>query len=182
MTRRPRRSIPAIVVAAVLLAICVLVVVAVLQSLLGHTPFLSLPQLLAVSSSQQWSSPTTVAAAVVIAVLGLVLLAAALSAGRPTVLPLAGRQTPDGRPGAEAGVRRRSLVTDLTTCAGAVAGVTHVDVTAGRGLVTARVRVAAADPAAVPGEVRERLEARIAEIDPLPRPRVRVSARADTTT
>ena len=41
------------------------------------------------------------------------------------------------------------------------------------------VRVAAADPAAVPGQVRERLEARVAAVGPSPRPTVRVRARAD---
>jgi len=138
-----------------------------------------LDQLLAVTSGQRWNSAATVAVAVVLAVLGLVLLIAALRPGKPTVVPLARMEYPDGRPGADAGVRRATLAKDLATTAGAVAGVTAADVSARRSRITATVRVAAADPATVPGQVRERLEARVAAIGPSPRPKVRVRARAD---
>jgi hypothetical protein len=179
--RRPRRTLPATIVALVVLAICVLVVVAVVQDLLGQTPFLGLDQLLAVTSTQHWNSAATVAAAVVAAVIGLVLLLLAIRPGPATVLPLA-RYEIDGRPGADAGVRRATLAKDLATTAEAVAGVSRAEVTARRRRVTATVRVAAAEPAAVPGHVRERLEARLTEIGPAPRPRVRVRARADQNT
>jgi Family of unknown function (DUF6286) len=179
--RRPRRTLPATIVALVLLAVCVLVVVAVAQALLGQTPFLSLDQLLAVTAGQHWNSAATVAAAVVLAVIGLVLLAAAIRPGRPTVLPLAPQEV-EGRPGADAGVRRATLAKDLTTTVEAVAGVTRAEVTARRRRVTASVEVAAAEPAAVPDQVRERLEARLSEIGPAPRPRVRVHARPDRHT
>ena len=177
MIRRPRRSIPATVVALVILAVCVLVVVAVVQDLLGQRPFLSLSQLLEVSSSQTWSSAGTVAAAIVLAVLGLVLLFAALRPGKPTVLPLRPLVDDHGAPGAVAGVRRPTLVKDLAAAAGSVPGVTSADVVARRRRVTATVQVAAADPASVPGEVRERLEQRLGEIGPAARPTVRVRAR-----
>jgi uncharacterized protein DUF6286 len=179
--RRPRRTLPATIVALVLLAICVLVVVAVVQHLLGRTPFLGLDQLLAVTSTQHWNSAWVVAAAVVAAVIGLVLLLVAIRPGRPTVLPLA-RQEVDGRPGADAGVRRTTLTKDLTTTVEAVPGVSAAEIKARPRRVTATVHVAAADPAAVPGQVKERLEARLAEIGPAPRPRVRVRARGDQTT
>lgn len=181
MIRRPRRTLPATIVALVLLAVCVLVAVAVVQHLLGQTPFVGLDQLLAVTSTRHWNSASVVAAAVVAAVIGLVLLFAAIRPGRPTVLPLA-RQDVDGRPGADAGVRRSTLTKDLTTTAEAVAGVSAAEVKARGRRVTATVRVAAAEPAAVPGRVRERLEARLAEIGPASRPRVRVRARADQKT
>lgn len=179
MIRRPRRSLPAALVAAVLLALCVLVIVAVVQSLLGQTPFLSLAQLLSVSSGQRWNSAGVVAVAIVLAVLGLVLLVVALRPGKPTVMPLARYEWPDGQPAAVAGVRRHTLTTDLAATAGAVPGVTHAAVSSRRARVTATVRVAAADPAAVPGQVRERLTQRLTEIGPAPRPRVRVRARRD---
>lgn len=181
MIRRPRRSLPATLVAVVILAVCVLVVVAVVQSLLGRTPFLSLSQLLAVTSSQSWSSVGTVALAIVLAVLGLVLLVAAIRPGTPTVLPLRALVDEDGTRGADAGVRRSTLTKDLATTAGTVAGVTSADVSARLGRITATVAVAAADPGAVPGEVRTRLETRIVEIGPATRPVVRVRARADKT-
>ena len=181
MIRRPRRSIPATIVALVILAVCALVVVAVVQTLLGRTPIVSLSQLLAVTSSQTWSSVGTVTAAIVLAVLGLVLLVAALRPGRPTVLPLRQLVDDDGSPGAVAGVRRTTLVKDLSATVGSVPGVTSADVTARRNRVTATVQVAAADPASVPGEVRERLEQRLAEIGPASRPSVRVRSRTAST-
>lgn len=182
MIRRPRRSVPAVIVAVLLLALCASVIVAVVQSLLGQTPFVTLAQLLSVSSSQRWSSAATIVVAVVLAVLGLILLVAALRPGRPTVVPLGRIQYGEGRPGADAGVRRHTLAKDLTASARSVAGVTAAEVSAGRSRIVARVRVAAADPAAVPGQVRDRLEQRVAEIGPAPRPTVRVRARADKNT
>jgi hypothetical protein len=180
--RRPRRSVPAGLVALVLLAVCVLVVVAVVQSLLGRVPFVTLTQLLAVTSSQRWDSPAVVAVAVVLAVVGLVLLVAALRPGRPTVLPLGPVEGPDGRPGAVAGVRRHSLDSDLAATVATVPGVTSAQVSARRHQVTARIRVAAAQPDAVPEQVRERLWARLLEIGPATRPALSVRARADQRT
>lgn len=179
MMRRPRRSLPAALVAAVLLAIAVLFAVAVVQSLLGQVPFVNLDRLLALGSTQRWDSAGTIGVAIVIALLGLILLVAALRPGAPTVLPLGRATDSDGRPAAEAGVRRRSLATDLAATAAAVPGVTDASVTAGRNRITARVRVAATDPAAIPDQVRGQLETRIAAIGPATRPRVRVRARPD---
>ena len=182
MIRRPRRSVPAGLVALVLLALCALVVTAVVQSLLGRTPFVSLAQLLAITSSQQWNSPAVVAAAIVVGLIGLVLLVAALRPGRPTVLPLGAVEGPDGRPGAVAGVRRHSLDTDLAAAVAAIPGVTAAEVSTSRNRVRARVRVAAAEPDLVPAQVRDRLWARIVEIGPAVRPAVTVRARPDDRT
>ena len=124
----------------------------------------------------------TVTVAVVLAVLGLILLLLAIRPGTPTVLPLRHLVDDDGGRGAEAGVRRTTLTKDLATTAGTVAGVTSADVSARRRRITATVQVAAADPDAVPGAVRERLEARLGEIGPAARPRVRVRARAAKNT
>jgi hypothetical protein len=179
--RRPRRSTPATIVALVLLAVCVLVVLCCVQALLGHTPLISLSQLLAVSSGLRWNSAATIAVAIVLAVLGLVLLLAAIRPGKPTVVPLVRVTDADGAPGADAGVRRNSLATDLTSTAAAVPGVATAVVNARRSRVTVTITVAAADPTTVPDTVRGRLEYRLIEVGPAPRPKVRVKARrADT--
>lgn len=180
MIRRPRRTVPATIVALVLLAVCVLTVIAVIQSLAGQTPLLSVSQLLSVSSAQHWNSAAVVTTAVVVAVIGLILLAAAIRPGNPTVLPLVAQI--GGQPVCEAGVRRATLAKDLATVAGTVAGVSGADVVAGRRTVTANVRVAAADPASVPGLVEQRLTDRLGEIGPARPPRIRVRTRRDSTT
>lgn len=181
MIRHPRRSTPATIVALVLLAVCVLVVVCCVQALLGQTPLISLSQLLAVSSGQRWNSVATVAAAIVLAVLGLVLLLAAIRPGKPTVVPLVRTTDADGSPGADAGVRRQTLAKDLTSTAEAVPGVVKATISARRSRITVDIAVAAADPGVVPDMVRGRLDHRLIEIGPTPRPKVRVKARrADT--
>lgn len=178
MIRRPRRTVPATIVALVLLAACVLTVIAVIQSLAGQTPLLSLQQLLSIGSGQHWNSASVVTTAVVIAVIGLVLVVAAIRPGNPTVLPLVSQI--GGTPVSDAGVRRATLAKDLATAVGTVPGVTRADVVAGRRTVTASVRVAAADPASVPGAVKQRLDDRLGEIGPARSPRVRVRTRPDT--
>ncbi len=182
MIRRPRRTAPAAIVAAVLLAVCVVVAIAVIQSLLGRRPFVRLEQLLSFTSGQQWNSVVTIVIAIVVAVLGLILLFAALRPGTPTVLPLARITDRDGSPVADAGVRRRTLDKDLTAAASTVPGVSRARVSARRGTVTAEVSTAAADSDAVPGQVRERLEARLEEIAPARTPKVRIRARRDRNT
>ena len=182
MIRRPRRSVPATIVGLVVLAVCVLVVVAVVQSLLGRQPFVTLPQLLAVSGGQTWSSATTITVAIVVAVLGLILLVVALRPGTPTVLPLARLTDHDGSPIADAGVRRKTLAKDLTTAVSTVSGVTSATVQTGRRAVTARITTASGDPSAVSDQVHERLTDRLAEIGPASSPRVRVQSRRDRNT
>jgi hypothetical protein len=177
MIRRPRRNTPAAVVALVLLAVCVLTVISVVQALLGQDPLIGLSGLLGATSGQTWNGAVTVAVAIVVAVVGLVLLLAAIRPGTPTVLPLVDHI--GGQPATDAGVRRHSLATDLSAAAGSVPGISEVRVSAHRRTVTARVTVAAADPAAVPEQVRERLEGRLGEIGPSPCPRVRVRTRRD---
>lgn len=181
MIRRPRRSTPATLVALVLLAVCVLVVLCCVQVLLGQIPLISLSQLLGVSSGLSWNSAATIAIAIVLAVLGLVLVLAAIRPGKPTVMPLVRMTDADGAPGADAGVRRTSLTKDLTTTAAAVPGVATASISARRRRVTATITFAAADPTTVPDTVRGRLEYRLIVVGPAPRPKVRVKARrADT--
>ena len=182
MIRRPRRSVPAAITALIVLALCVAVAVATIQTLLGQAPFVRLDQLLAVSSSQQWNSVGAIVAAVVAAVLGVILLLAALRPGKPTVLPLARLVDHDGSPLADAGVRRQTLAKDLTAAARAVNGVSTATVSARRATVTVTVVTASSEPEAVPGRVSERLTERLGEIAPARLPRVRVRARPDRNT
>ena len=182
MIRRPRRTAPATIVALVLLAVCVLVAIAVIQSLTGRTPFLSLPQLLSVSSGQHWNSAWTIAVAVVLAVIGLLLLLVALRPGQPVVLPLARQVGPDGEPGADAGVRRATLTKDLASVASGVPGVVSASVMAGRRSVTATITAAGSDATEVPDQVRERITERLTDISPASQPSVRVRVRRDRST
>lgn len=178
MTRHPRRTVPATIVAVVLLAVCAAVATAVIQSLIGRTPFITLDRLLAVTSSQQWNSAPVVTTAIVVAVVGLVLLLVAIRPGRPIVLPLARQEGADGNPGADAGVRRATLTKDLSAAASTVSGVESVSVDARPRRVIAQVQTAGTAED-VPGAVRERLTERLADIAPARMPAVRVKVRRD---
>jgi hypothetical protein len=119
--RRPRRTIPAIVVALIALAGCVVVAVCCLQQVSGHTPLLTWHQVADLGVKLHWHDPAVLAAGAVAAVVGLVLLAGALLPGRPTVLPL--RPLSDTA-SSDDGVSRRGLSETLRHSAVDADGVT----------------------------------------------------------
>ncbi|GLZ55697.1 DUF6286 domain-containing protein [Actinomycetospora sp. NBRC 106378] len=88
MTRRPRRTLPALLVALVLLALGALAATSAIQTLLGRTPVVSLDAVPGALSGVAWESPIVLIVAGVAAVVGLVLLLAAILPGPSHVLPL----------------------------------------------------------------------------------------------
>jgi Family of unknown function (DUF6286) len=174
--RRSRRALPASLVALVLLVVCILLAVSCTQTLTGHRPWLPFAAMAGLGATLTAGSPSVLAAAVVLAVLGLVLLVAALAPGAPTVLPLL-----PGHSRLVSGVTQRSLTTALAVAAGEVDGVDRARVRVGGRRVHAVVRT----PLRVPGPLREQVHAaidtRLTDIAPTrsPRIRVRVSTRSD---
>ena len=160
MIRRPRRTVPAVLVATVLLAVSVLVTWSSVQVLLGRQPLLPFSDLAAVPAATGLGAPLTVAALAVTAVAGSVLLIAAVVPGAPTVVALAASPE-DGAP--TSGVRR-SLVRTLTRAAD-VDGIdaATVRLTGRRVVVTARTpyRTARADLVA---HVRDAVTDRLADV------------------
>ncbi|MBN9108503.1 MAG: hypothetical protein J0I34_06950 [Pseudonocardia sp.] len=161
MIRRPRRTVPAVLVATVLLAVSVLVTWSSVQVLLGRQPLLPFSDLAAVPAATGLGAPLTVAALAVTAVAGSVLLIAAVVPGAPTVVALAASPE-DGAP--TSGVTRRSLVRTLTRAAD-VDGIdaATVRLTGRRVVVTARTpyRTARADLVA---HVRDAVTDRLADV------------------
>lgn len=177
MIRRPRRSLPATLLALVLLAAAVLVALSCIQLLRHQAPLIPFAALAAFGASLRWNAPITLLAGAVAAALGLLLLAAALLPGKPTVLPLAGRDDHTS-----AGVSRRSLGRDLTTTAAGVEGISFATIRVRRARIVATVRSDAADTSGVSEQVRSRLDQRLTDIalDRRPRLRIRVSSRRST--
>ncbi|MGQ0572889.1 MAG: DUF6286 domain-containing protein [Pseudonocardia sp.] len=174
MNRRPRRSIPAALVATALLALAVVTAVTCVQMLLGQAPLVDAAALLAAGGSLAWSQPPVLAAAGVVAALGLVLVLVAVTPGTPTVLAL---ETRDGVP--DAGATRRSLGRALALAASDVDGVSAASVRVRARTVTATVRTPLYDAADLPDQVRDALATRLADIAPARPPRVRVRARTE---
>lgn len=169
MIRRPRRIVPATVVALLLLTAAVLVVVSCVQVLTGQPPVVPFADLAAVGAQATLGDPGVVAVSVVVALVGLWLLLLALTPGSPTVLPLG-----DGGSGIDTGITRRSLDRALSDAAEGIDGVRSTTVRSRRNRVRADVRPAFGDPAQLRDRVRERLGERLAEIGPASTPRITV--------
>lgn len=176
MIRRPRRSVPATLVALVLLAVAVLGTIAAIQLLLGQPPIISVRTLTAPVVGRPWNDPVTITIGAVVAVIGLALLVTALLPGRPTVLPLADDPDGTGSRLTEAGVSRPSLHKDLTSTVATADGVSSSRVKVRRRRVTAAVRTPAAATDGIPEQVRSLLGDRLGEINPVRQPKVRVRA------
>lgn len=134
MTRHARRSIPAMVVAVLLLALCVLVAVALIQRQSGHTPFLPLTSLSHFARGLRLNSTSVLVAAWIAAVLGLLLVVIAVLPGRAATLAL----TRDEH--TRASVGRAGLVRALRATAADVDGVTGATVRVARRRVRVRLR------------------------------------------
>ncbi len=168
MIRRPRRTLPALLVALGLLAAAVLTAISCIQLLLGQPPLLPFAELARTASGLSWHQPVVLAGAAVITLLGLMLLAAALVPGTPTVLPLA---PVADQP--EAGVTRPSLSRSLANAAAAVDGIDHAQVRVRDWRVTATVRTPLGSPG-LDEQVRSALAERLDDIAPARHPRIRV--------
>ncbi|MEJ2889531.1 DUF6286 domain-containing protein [Actinomycetospora aeridis] len=173
MTRRSRRTLPATLVALVLLAAGALVATSAVQVLLGRTPLLAVDAVTEALARTTWQAPAVLVAAGVAAALGLVLLVAALWPGRTHVLPLvADPALPEIVAG---GWHRHDLAARLRRRALAVEGVEGATARVRR----RRVRVTTRTHRAATGALREAVATAVrADLDTLGlarRPRLRVT-------
>ncbi|HEY3754435.1 MAG TPA: DUF6286 domain-containing protein [Pseudonocardiaceae bacterium] len=179
MTRLPRRTVPAMIVALLVLAACVLVAVCCLQALSGHPPVVSWHQVTDLGRRYHWHDAAVLTVGGVAAGLGLILLVCALLPGRPTVLPL-GPVTPDPDTEPDEGIASRGLRQALYRSATAPDGVSGAELSLRHRQVAVRVDTPRAEPAAVQ-DIRERVTEAVSEsIDRLAladRPGVRVRVR-----
>ncbi|MFI9450104.1 DUF6286 domain-containing protein [Amycolatopsis sp. NPDC052450] len=170
MKRRPRRGIPATLTASVLLAACVLVAVVAIQLLLGETPWIRYDTVAGTLNDLRWSDVVTAVIGGVAALLGLILVLAAVVPGRLTVLPLRG--DPDS------GASHRSYRSTLRTAAATVDGVSSATVKLKPRKVSAKVSTGRATTEGLAEAVRGAIAQRLDQIDPALRPTVKVKVRS----
>ena len=116
---RPRRTVPAVVVAALLTVLGVLVAVETLSALAGRpAPWIRLDRLLRWAASTPWNAPLFLLGAALVALVGLALIAAALVPGRPRLVPVR-----TGDADLIIGMRRKSFTRALAHAAEGVSGV-----------------------------------------------------------
>lgn len=192
MTRRPRRSLPATLVALVVLVGCVLMTLSSIQVLAGQRPLVPFADLARDGEHLHWNASAVIAAGAAAAGVGLVLLAAGLWPGKPTVLPLAPADPPgdselagDGQaPGdgeqcvtwwpSDAGVTRRGLSTALRTTLAGTAEVSKPKVRVRRRRIIGKARTESHDTTTVHGRAAAELDRAVATVRLHHPPRLRV--------
>ncbi|MFJ4099435.1 DUF6286 domain-containing protein [Amycolatopsis japonica] len=170
MKRRPRRSTPAVLVALVVLAGCVLAAAVAVQTIIGEKPWISYDAIASALHDLRWSDPLPAIAGGVVALLGLLLLVSAVVPGKPTVLPLEG--------GTDSGASRRSYRSTLRTAASTVDGVSAAKLKVKRRAIVSVVTTGRTNTAGLAGAVRAAIEHRLAQIGPAAVPAVRVRVKA----
>jgi len=163
--RRSRRSTPAVLTALVLLAACALATVAAIQMIIGGSPWVDYRSVATTLHDLHWNDLGTALAGGVLALVGLLLLLAAILPGAPTVVPLSGDPT-----GMDSGATRRSLRTTLRAAASTVDGVRAVKLRLGHRKVAAVVRTNRTNTTGLDDAVRAAIEHRLDQINPANRP------------
>ena len=173
MKRRPRRSAAAVLTAVVLLAACVLVATVAIQTILGETPLIGYRAAADALHTTRWADLVPLIAGGVAAVLGLVLLLAAVLPGKPTVLPLRDEET-----AFESGASRKSYRSTLRTAASDVDGVNAAVVSLGSRKIAAVVRTDRTTTEGLADAVRASLDRRLDQIVPEARPELKIKIKA----
>lgn len=171
---RPRRLVPAVVTAALLAIAAFLVMVEVIAALLHRSSaVLPVSWLARLGRTTYWDDPRVLAGAAVVAALGLLLLALALSPGRPRAIPL---KCDD--PDVLMGVTPPSLRRYAEDAARGVEGITGARAATGH----RRVRVRATSPLrhtdGLSDEVRRAVDERFERLALLSPPRLQVTVRS----
>jgi hypothetical protein len=169
--RRPRRMLPAIVIALVVFAACAAVVVSLVQRLVGAHEFVSYDSVADELHGLTWTDAAVLIAGVVAVVLGAVLLVLAVLPGRAVVLPLT---TEDG---VRAGLTRAGLHSTLRRSAGTVDGVTSARIRLRRKAVKISARTDRGQSDGLAEQVCDTVTRRIQELGPEPVRRVRTAVR-----
>lgn len=170
MKRRPRRSVPAVLVALVVLAGCVLAATVAVQTIIGEKPWIRYDTVASALHGTRWSDPLPAIAGGVVALLGLLLLVAAIVPGRPTVLPLGG--------GTDSGASRRGYRSTLRAAASTVDGVSAAKLKVKRSKIVSVVTTGRTNTAGLADAVRAAIEHRLSQIGPATVPAVRVRVKA----
>ncbi|MFJ1457406.1 DUF6286 domain-containing protein [Nocardia sp. N2S4-5] len=171
MRRRPSRAAPAAVLAVVLLAVCVIVVLSLVQRLTGARELVVWDGVENRLRETAWTDMSVAWFGVAATLVGIVLLGLAVLPGRPVVVPL----TADD--GIAAGVTRRGLRTALRAAAQSVEGVHSARVTLRRKTVRVAVRTPRAHPAELTAAVRAAVDERIGRIGTRTSPRISLRLR-----
>ncbi|GAA0921861.1 DUF6286 domain-containing protein [Nonomuraea longicatena] len=160
---RPRRTVPATIVALLLLLLGVLVAGQVISSLAGRPlGWLPVGRMLDWASATSWQSPPVLLGAAVIALAGLFLLVLAVKPGRPRLVPVT-----TGDPGLIIGMRPKSVADALAHAASEVPGVRAAEARLRARTVTVTATTSGWDDENTGAAVEEAVNRRLADIGPV---------------
>jgi hypothetical protein len=171
---RPRRTIPGVLVAGVLVAAGIAGCIWAASAALGH-PLWDIPHgdfAGPLQTAVHWDDTGTLLVASAVAFVGFLLIVIAVIPGRARAIPLA-----SGDESLVIGVPRRSLRRSLGWLVADVAGIEKAKVRIGRHSVTVRATTRLRDPAGLRESVQAVIEDRLARLDPLWPARVKVRLR-----
>ncbi len=171
---RPRRRIPGVLVAAVIVAAGIVGCIWAASAALGH-PLWNIPHgdfAGPLQSSVHWDDTGTFIVASAVAFVGFLLILIALIPGRTRAIPLA-----SGDESLVIGVPRRSLRRSLAWLVEDIAGIDRAKVRTGRHSVKVRATTPLRDPAGLRENVQAVVEDRLTRLDPLWPVRVKVRLR-----
>ena len=160
---RPRRTIPGVLVAAVLATAGILGAIQAVSAAIGR-PLWQVPHrdLAAPLQHAHWADTATLAIAAGATFIGLVLILIGVIPGRPRAIALA-----SGDKSVVIGVPRRSLRRSLAWLAEEVTGIRSAKVRAGRRTVTVRATTRLRDTASLHEAVHAAVQDRLTALDPL---------------
>jgi hypothetical protein len=173
-TFRPRRRIPGVLVAAVIVAAGLVGCAWAASAALGH-PLWNIPHgdfAGPLQSSVHWNDTGTRIVAGAVAFVGFLLILVAVVPGRTRAIPLA-----SGDEALVIGVPRRGLRRSLGWLVEDIAGIDRAKVRTGRKSVKVRATTRLRDPAGLRENVQAVVEERLAGLDPLIPVRVNVRLR-----
>lgn len=167
---RPRRKIPAIIVAAILASAGILGAIEAVTAALGH-PLWKVPyhDFAGPLRDTHWSDTVALAVAAAVAFIGLILLLAAVLPGRPSAIVLASSDT-----SIVIGAPRASLRRVLQRAARDVDGIERARVKLRRRSAAIHATTRLRDTSGLRGSVHAAVQNRLTALDPLSPIRIRV--------
>ncbi|MFI6298096.1 DUF6286 domain-containing protein [Nonomuraea sp. NPDC050790] len=167
---RPQRTVPAVIVAVLLVALGAVVAAEVISWLFGRpVGWLPAANMLDWAAATPWQSPVVLVGAIVVTLIGLALLVFALVPGRPRLVPL---HTSD--PQLVIGVRPQSFSSALAHAAGEVPGVRSAEAALRGRTVAVTATTSGWNDAATGAQVREAVLTRMEGLAPVQRYQVSV--------
>lgn len=181
LRRRPARTVPATVTAVVLLALGVGLVWAAVQRLVqGSWPAFA-DQTGAWVAALAWGTVWVLVVAIAVAVLGLILLVAAIKPGPPTAMSVDSGSSADAAGAStEVVMTRRSVAKLATARAGQVDGVDSVSSVVGARRITVSVKTPSQQLGEIEQQVRDRVTDALQSAGLAPMPAVVVRARTQS--